>query len=242
MKASNIKATWNYTRSTLFIKLLSSATLALFVLACSPLPKVAPTVLLERPAAANIPKKLQFLDQTFKKVFDDSDVNGTLHQYVLPKEAVDNWSRMFAVRFFPGTKVSPRSAVLKAKAVVDERAAQGDQFARSLVFASEDGSSFAIDFLLSHGTSLEHNVFRYYAIDTGVMCYQYSRKLSGSRITNKDVKSFVLAIPDLRSDIFEELNRADLPVPPEAIDPRAFLEKSNQLIQLKNNSVEPSSH
>ncbi len=224
------------------LALLSTGLLLCSPIGCATMEQQEPAVVLERPKESRIPQQLSFLDLTLKKVFEDSDVNGTIHQYVLPDEAVDNWSRMFAVRFFPGTTVAPKAAVMNAKAIVDKRASLGDPFARSLIFTSEDGSSFAIDFLISQGTNLEHNVFRYYAVETGVMCYQFSRKLSGSSVSNSQLKSFVLEIPKIRQDVFAELNREDLPIPPEAVSPQAFLQRSDQLLELKRNSVEPSSH
>jgi hypothetical protein len=170
------------------------------------------------------------------RVVDDSDINGTIQEYVPTGESVEAWSRMFAVRFFPGSVVTPEVAVLNTKAIVDQRAAMGDSFARSQVFSGVDGASFAIDFLISQGTTLEHNIFRYFAVESGVMCYQYARKLSGSSVSNEQLKAFVLKIPEVRDEIFAELNRSDLPVPPEAVDPKEFLERSDYLLKIQEKS------
>jgi len=163
------------------------------------------------------PEAVTILDTPLVLKYHQTKNGQTIFEYTQDNETLEQWSLMFAVRVLPGKNLSPYASVQATAQKIAARKKQGDPVANSLVMKSDDGDSYAIDFLISEGTLIEHNVFRYLKTEGGMMSYQIARRVDISRDGSETVQQFIKAIPNERGRILRELLRKDLPVPGRVI-------------------------
>jgi hypothetical protein len=137
----------------------------------------------------------------------------SLAEYIPANESLANWSVMFAVRYAPGTIDPKASAQSLCETIKNRKAGGQDPFANANMYPSQDGKSAIVDFLASTTKPqvLEHNVWRYFTANNGVASFQIARRVYGNRATKSQVTQFIKSIPTLRTKLFKEIGRADLP-------------------------------
>lgn len=146
----------------------------------------------------------------------DSRGGGAGQQFIaeyIPKgETFDNWTMMFASRFVPGTQLDPAASAEATAHRISARKEKGDPMANAAVFKAPDGKSIVVDFLMSEGNVIEHNVFRYFQTPKGLVSLQIARRIYETKTNNQEVKDFITSIKAKRGVILNEIMRADLPV------------------------------
>jgi hypothetical protein len=78
-----------------------------------------------------------------------------------------------------------------------------------MVMESPDKKSVVVDFLISDKDLLEHNVWRFFKGDGGLVSYQIARRTYSMDKTTE----FITSIKTRRTEILNEIVRKDLPVP-----------------------------
>jgi hypothetical protein len=99
---------------------------------------------------------------------------------------------MFAIRFQEGENLDPNATAQKTHLNIQNRKKSGDLLANSMVLTSADKKSVVVDFLVSDKDMLEHNIWRYFKLNGGLVSYQ---------------------IQTDREKLLKEITRADLPMP-----------------------------
>ena len=133
-------------------------------------------------------------------------------EYIPSGETFDNWTLMFATRFVTGTQVDPTAS---AKAIFNRilvRKQTGDLLANAAVFKPPDGKSVVVDFLLSEGKIVEHDVWRYFKTGKGMVSLQIARRVYRNQSNEQEVRDFIKSIQTQRNIILQEIMRPDLPV------------------------------
>jgi hypothetical protein len=164
-------------------------------------------------AAQTLPKSLTVLGKTLVLKDNHGGAPGEkfIAEYVPVDETLDNWTLLFASRFDPGVGLDPMASALAAANRVSARKQSGDLLANSAVFRAGDGKSVVVDFLISEGDIVEHNVFRYFNTSEGLVSLQIARRIYNSKAKEGDLEAFIKAIKTKRNEIVRELTRADLP-------------------------------
>lgn len=163
-----------------------------------------------------MPKSLRILGKQL--VLKDCQGGGPgqkfIAEYIPENENWDNWTTMFASRFVPsnGQKLDAQASAESTAARIMERKKNGDIMANSAVFRAPDGKSVVVDFLISEGKIIEHNVFRYFPTEKGLVSLQIARRIYDNKANNGEVSAFIESIKTKRKDFLEETMRADLPV------------------------------
>lgn len=134
-------------------------------------------------------------------------------EFIPAGETWDNWTMMYAVRFVPGDKPDPKRSAFATAQNVLQKKKEGDPVANAAIFEQSDGKSVAVDFLLSapKPEMFEHNVFRYFAAPNGLVSLQIARRIYAGNSTEAQMQDFIKDIPKVRTQIFKELARPDLP-------------------------------
>ena len=139
-----------------------------------------------------------------------------LLEYIPPDETFEDWDLMFAVRFVRGEHMDPEASAQATAANVLERR-KTDPIAHATVLKNDgDHHSALVDFLVSSGTSadmLEHNLWRFFKANGGMVTYQIARRAYASRRTPAEMEQFIKGIRALRPQLLNELFRSDLPIP-----------------------------
>lgn len=135
-----------------------------------------------------------------------------LAQYVAPRESLQDWSLMFAVRKYKGT-IDVGAYISGVVTNIRDRKTKGDRLANAVAFESTDGRSYIVDILLSEGTLVEHSVWRYTPTPDGMLAYQIARRVDAEKESPQAAKDLIESINDQRPRIVTQLNRQDLPTP-----------------------------
>jgi len=97
-----------------------------------------------------------------------------LAEYIPQGEAFQNFTKMFAVwGHLDGTDA--QSQVNAKIQFVNSRKGK-DPVANFNVFQSDDKKILGLDFLISEGGMMEHNVWSFQNVKGGVLAYQYARR------------------------------------------------------------------
>ena len=119
------------------------------------------------------PAPIEFDGEQYLPAFTSNLKEFRLVEYVRAGETVENWTKLFAVRNFPGQR-DPREAVKVFERVVKQHNPQ----AGVLVLVKEDGSEAMIDFLTwaSSAEPMELNIHRYVKKPgfPGLISYQFA--------------------------------------------------------------------
>lgn len=164
---------------------------------------------------ASLPKTLKFMGKSLEVKNNQRGPSGEfIAEYIPAGETWDNWTSMYACRLLPGVGLDPEASAKATAAKIMERKQGGDPVANAAVFKQNDGKSVAVDFLVSQGPMLEHNVFLYYSTPKGLASKQYARRLYGGKGKTPDdtVKTFIMGIPQMRAQILKELQGQNAPM------------------------------
>ena len=114
--------------------------------------------------------------------------------------------------FLPGKNMRPSDTLATTLNNIKRRKQAGDHLANSMVLKSNDNKSVAVDFLISEGNIVEHNVWRYYATEKGLVSLQIARRHYKDINFPYRTNEFIESIQTQRAPILKELMRADLPI------------------------------
>ncbi|HEX5036078.1 MAG TPA: hypothetical protein VFX30_02865 [bacterium] len=133
-----------------------------------------------------------------------------LAEYIPENETFDNFTKMFAV--WGRLDGSDAQAQMKAKIQFVASRKGTDPLANYGAFQSDDKKTFGLDFLISEGGVMEHNVWSFQNVKGGVLAYQYVRR----RYEGKSAQSgenFIKEIPSIRDQALTFFKTASLPRP-----------------------------
>jgi len=116
---------------------------------------------------------------------------------------------MFAIRFQEGENLDPNATAQKTHLNIQNRKKSGDLLANSMVLTSADKKSVVVDFLVSDKDMLEHNIWRYFKLNGGLVSYQIARR----SYKKEESQVFIKKIQTDREKLLKEITRADLPMP-----------------------------
>ena len=160
----------------------------------------------------SLPKNITVLGKKLNLKQNSGDDQKFLAEYIPENETFENWTLMFAIRHIAGDHFDPKATAVQAANNIAQRKAEGDLYANSMILAAPDGKSVAIDFLVSDKDLLEHNVWRYFIGSKGLSSYQIARRSYGISDNAGKTQEFISDIKTKRSDILEQIMRADLPL------------------------------
>jgi hypothetical protein len=87
-----------------------------------------------------------------------------------------------------------------------------DPLANSAAFQSDDKKTLGLDFLISEGGVMEHNVWSFQNVKGGVLAYQYARRHYEGKSAQSG-EAFIQEIPSLRNQVLNAFKTAPLPKP-----------------------------
>jgi hypothetical protein len=155
---------------------------------------------------------------TLLKKHEQQNAEGFIAEYIPEGQSLDSWTTLFAVRFFWGPSYSPYDSVIAASRNVIDEKRKGDEMANYRRIEDPKAGLFGIDFFISGNydgkpTAYEHNVFRYVKIPDGMISYQLARRIYLGKSNNQAIDSFISEIPKVGAQMWNELQRTDLPKP-----------------------------
>jgi hypothetical protein len=164
---------------------------------------------------SGLPKQIIVLGETLTlKEEADHGAKGFLAEYIPATETWDNWTKMLAVRFIPGSELDPRAS---AKQTADNITAlkETDPMANVNVYWNEEKKEAIVDFLISSQVPkfLEHNMFRFLKVPKGIVSYQIARRAYLTNQKKDEDKLFIQDVVILRDQIMGEINSPKLTIP-----------------------------
>jgi hypothetical protein len=133
-----------------------------------------------------------------------------LAEYIPEGETFDNFTKMFAV----WGRLDGSTAEFQAKAKTQfVNARKGtDPVANFNLFQSTDKKTYGVDFLISQGDVMEHNVWTFQNVKGGVLAHQYAERHYEGKSAQPDA-DFIKAIPGVRDQALNFFKTAQLPKP-----------------------------
>jgi hypothetical protein len=143
---------------------------------------------------------------------DEKQAAGTyVAEYLPAGENFERFTRMFAV--WGQQDGSTALAQVKAKIQFVEARKGTDPVANYKVFKAEDENAYGLDFLISEGAVLEHNVWYFKSFKGGVVAYQYARRHYRGA-DGQATRDFFGQIGPAGSEVLAFFKANPLPVPP----------------------------
>ena len=165
----------------------------------------AETVL--RPAIAH---SLRIAGTTFNLKEEQQGTSSYVAEYLPAGENFDQFSRMFAVWGQPDGSTALDQ--LKAKVQFVEARKGTDPVANYKVFTAPDEGSYGLDFLISEGAILEHNVWYFKNVKGGAVPYQYARRHYRGK-SMPAARDFIAEIGPVGAEILSFFKANPLPMP-----------------------------
>src|SRR4030095_6238468 len=138
----------------------------------------------------------------------------TAHQYLaeyMPEvEVFQILTRMFAV--WGRLDGSDAQFQVKEKTQFVNSRKGKDPVANFNVFQSDDNKMLSLDFLISEGGMMEHNVWSFQNVKGGVLAYQYARRTYEGKSPQSE-QDFIREIPAIRNQVLSFFKSASLPRP-----------------------------
>jgi hypothetical protein len=162
---------------------------------------------------AELPREITFNSMKLVRKTNQKTPDMLLAEYIPAGETLENWTVLLAIRW---QKVPPIDLGAKAISVGDliqARKAAGDPVANAVVMKTADGSASAVDFMLSEGEILEHDIQRYSNGRTGFVSYQFAQRIYHFKSDLEKLKKFVLDIQSNQPQYFSAIMAKDLPSP-----------------------------
>ena len=133
-----------------------------------------------------------------------------LAEYIPEGENLQSYTKMFAI--WGRLDGSDASSQANAKIQFVKSRQGKDPVANYNLFQSNDKKMFGLDFLISEGGVMEHNVWAFQNVKGGVLAYQYVRRhYEGSSAQNGS--DFIREIPRVRDQVLKFFNTTTLPRP-----------------------------
>ena len=143
---------------------------------------------------------------------DEKQATGTyVAEYLPAGENFDQFTRMFAV--WGRKDGSTALDQIKAKVQFIESRKGTDVVANYKVFKAEGEDSYGLDFLISEGVILEHNVWYFKNVKGGAIAYQYARRHYRGE-DRQATKDFFTRIGPVGAEVLAFFKANPLPVPP----------------------------
>src|SRR5262249_18327277 len=133
-----------------------------------------------------------------------------LAEYIPEGETFDNFTKMFAV--WGRLDGSDASSQVKAKIQFVNSRKGTDPVANFNAFQSDDKKTYGLDFLISEGGVMEHNVWTFQNVKGGVLAYQYAERHYEGKSTQTD-EEFIKGIREIRDQVFNFFKTSPLPKP-----------------------------
>jgi hypothetical protein len=133
-----------------------------------------------------------------------------LAEYIPEAENLQNYSKMFAV--WGRLDGSDASSQANAKIQFIKSRQGKDPVANYNLFQSNDKKMLGLDFLISDGGIMEHNIWAFQNVKGGVLAYQYVRRHYEGKSTQPG-SDFIREIPSVRDQVLKFFNTATLPRP-----------------------------
>jgi hypothetical protein len=133
-----------------------------------------------------------------------------LAEYIPEGETFDNFTKMFAV--WGRLDGSDAQSQVKAKIQFVNSRKATDPVANYSAFQSDDKKTFGLDFLISEGGVMEHNVWSFENVKGGVLAYQYAERHYEGKSTQSSA-DFIKGIPTIRDQALKFFKTAQLPRP-----------------------------
>ena len=158
------------------------------------------------------PGVVSILDTQLALIHQNNLNSGLIVEYIDPDETLDDWALLFAVRFFEGDGLDPRTSV-QAKAAEIEARKKSDSMAKAMMLQGTDIRSYIIDYLVSVNSILEHNLYRYFNTERGLVSYQIARRIDTNLVGPAKVREFIDSIPENRDKLLLDIMRKDMEFP-----------------------------
>ncbi len=133
-----------------------------------------------------------------------------LAEYIPEGEVFQNFTKMFAV--WGRLDGSDAQYQVKAKTQFVSSRKGKDPVANFNVFQSDDKKILGLDFLVSEGGMMEHNVWSFQNVKGGVLAYQYVRRHYEGK-SPQSAQDFIREIPAIRNHVLSFFKTAPLPRP-----------------------------
>jgi hypothetical protein len=163
----------------------------------------------------NMPQNMNFGGSELVRKNIEHNSTTSMAEYFPKTEAPDNFSKMYVVYFYPGHRGEPEIEAGNKKLEIKLRKDKGDIFANADVYKKESGVTI-VDFTLSEGSLVEHNVMILRKKKGGLLVQKYVRRIDLKQNSDKENRKFFELTGDDRPRVFHELETANLPVPPMA--------------------------
>ena len=133
-----------------------------------------------------------------------------LGEYISSEESFDNFTKMFAI----WGRLDGQDAITQVKAKVQfVNARKGtDPVANYKLFIGDDKKSYGLDFMISEGGVIEHNVWNYTNINSGVLSYQFVRRHYEGK-SAQSAQDFIKSAPQVGSEVLTFFKTGSLPKP-----------------------------
>lgn len=133
-----------------------------------------------------------------------------LAEYLPDGENFDQFNQMFAVW---GSKDSTTlSDQVKAKVQFVNSRKSTDPVANFKLFVGDDKKSYGLDFMISEGNIIEHNLWYFTESKKGKIMYQYVRR-NYKELSRVPASEFISEVPKVRNEILAEFKKIKLPKP-----------------------------
>jgi hypothetical protein len=156
-------------------------------------------------------KSIEILGSTLVLKDEKKSATQYLAEYIPANETLDDFTKMFAVwGQFDGSSALSQ---VKAKIQFVDSRKGSDPVANFKVFQYEDKKSYGLDFLISQGGLMEHNVWYYTDVKGGVLAYQYVRRHYDGKSV-QSAEDFIKAVPKVGNRILPLFSKTSaLPQP-----------------------------
>lgn len=161
-------------------------------------------------AAADMPKSIAVLGTTLVLKNEKKSADLYLAEYIPEGEQFENFTKMLAVWGRLDGSTAEFQVKAKIQFVKDRKAK--DPFANFSAFQSNDKKTYGLDFLISEGNVMEHNVWTFQNVKGGVLAYQYARRHYEGK-SSGPVEAFLKGIPAIRDQVMGFFKTASLPQP-----------------------------
>lgn len=167
-------------------------------------------VAMASPLKADMPKSVTVLGAALVQKEEKQNAKQYLAEYIPEGENFDNFTKMFAV--WGQLDGSDAESQVKAKMAFVQARKGKDPLANYSLFQSDDKKTFGLDFLISEGTVMEHNVWTFQNVKGGVLAYQYARRHYDGK-SPQSAEAFIKEIPSVGGQVLKFFKESQLPRP-----------------------------
>lgn len=198
-----------------WIRVASRRTVRTLLLACACgaallLPSAASAAPTGPKPVPSIASSVRIAGTTFELKEEQRGTSSYVAEYLPAGENFDHFTRMFAV--WRQQDGSTALAQLKAKVQFLAARKGTDPVLNYTVFVAQEEGSYALDFLISEGAILEHNVWYFKNVKGGALAYQYARRHYRGE-SAQAASDFIAGRGPVTAEILAFFKANSLPVP-----------------------------